>query len=71
MYKLLLVVVSALALCACSEPDQRTTLYNGHAYSGKTDAQPWANSRFDGDKAAWGRALTVRTNNQNEYPRMP
>ncbi len=69
MYKLLLVAVSAVFLTACSEPNQSTQTYDGKAYSGKTDTQPWQSAAFQGDKTAWDRALKQRNANQNEYGR--
>ena len=58
-----------LGLAACSEVPQ-VTVYEQGQYRGKTDARPWEDGEFKGDRAAWEKALKERARGQNEYNRI-
>ena len=57
-----------VALAACSERPQVATYKQG-TYQGKPDTPPYQNAPFNGDKAAWERAVATRAQGQNEYKR--
>ena len=65
-----LVIVGSLlvATAACSERPQ-VAQYKQGTYQGKPDTPPYQNAPFNGDKAAWDRAVTQRAQAQNEYKR--
>jgi len=65
---LALVSVLLFSLSACSERPQVATYKQG-SYQGKPDTPPYQNAPFNGDKAAWDRAVTQRAQAQNEYKR--
>lgn len=73
MRRLLLVLVSALMLIACSERDQSIT-----GSSRKSDGEPWQGAKDDfvaggwtpGDQSSWEKQIRARTQNQNEYIRI-
>ena len=60
--------LSLAALAACGERPQVVTYKQG-TYQGKPDTPPYQNAPFNGDKAAWDRAIAARAQNQNEYKR--
>jgi hypothetical protein len=60
--------LSLAALAACGERPQVVTYKQG-TYQGKPDTPPYQNAPFNGDKAAWDRAIASRAQNQNEYKR--
>jgi hypothetical protein len=57
-----------LGLAACGERPQVITYKQG-TYQGKPDTPPYQNPPFNGDKAAWERAIATRNQTQNEYKR--
>jgi len=57
-----------LALAACSERSQVVNYKQG-SYQGKPDTPPYQNAPYNGDKAAWERAVATRAQAQNEYKR--
>jgi uncharacterized lipoprotein len=57
-----------LGLSACSERPQVVNYKQG-TYQGKPDTPPYQNPPFNGDKAAWERAVATRAQAQNEYKR--
>ena len=65
-----LVALAALllGLVACSERPQVVNYKQG-TYQGKPDTPPYQNAPFNGDKAAWERAVATRAQAQNEYKR--
>ncbi len=65
---LALVSVLLFSLSACSERPQVATYKQG-SYQGKPDTPPYQNAPFNGDKAAWERAVATRAQAQNEYKR--
>ena len=65
---LLLVGGLLCALAACGERAQVVNYKQG-TYQGKPDTPPYQNPPFNGDKAAWERALATRAQAQNEYKR--
>jgi hypothetical protein len=58
----------ALGLAACGERPQ-VVQYKQGTYQGKPDTPPYQNPPYNGDKAAWERAVATRAQNQNEYKR--
>jgi uncharacterized lipoprotein len=65
---LLLLGALVCTLAACSERAQVVNYKQG-TYQGKPDTPPYQNPPFNGDKAAWERALATRAQAQNEYKR--
>jgi hypothetical protein len=65
---LTLAAAVALGLAACSERSQVVSYKQG-SYQGKPDTPPYQNPPYNGDKAAWERAVATRAQNQNEYKR--
>jgi len=57
-----------LAVVACSERSQVVNYKQG-SYQGKPDTPPYQNAPYNGDKAAWERAVATRAQAQNEYKR--
>jgi hypothetical protein len=57
-----------LAVAACSERPQ-VAQYKQGTYQGKPDTPPYSNAPFNGDKAAWDKAIATRAQSQNEYKR--
>jgi hypothetical protein len=55
-------------LAGCSERPQVVNYKQG-TYQGKPDTPPYQNAPFNGDKAAWERAVATRAQAQNEYKR--
>ncbi|CAI07773.1 hypothetical protein [Aromatoleum aromaticum] len=62
-------VAVLLLLAGCSDEPQ-VARYEQGRYEGKADARPWEGGAFNGDKAAWERALHDRVRSQNEYQRV-
>ncbi len=58
-----------LVLAGCGEQPQ-VARYEQGTYQGKADNPPWDGPAFNGDKAAWERAVRERTRGQNEYVRV-
>ncbi|KON81625.1 hypothetical protein PA01_08440 [Azoarcus sp. PA01] len=67
--RLPLTVAALLLLAGCGEEPQ-VVRYEQGEYQGKADARPWEGGSFNGDKAAWERALHERVRSQNEYQRV-
>jgi hypothetical protein len=65
----LLLATLLCALSACGEKPQVVNYKQG-TYQGKPDTPPYSNPPFNGDKAAWERALAARAQNQSEYNRI-
>ena len=66
----LAALLCAVGLSACGE--KKVTSYNEPGkYSGAPVAQPWDSPQYGGKKAEWEAALQTRTQNQNDYARMP
>lgn len=59
----------ALALAACGERPQVVDYKQGK-YAGKPDTPAYQAAPFNGDRAAWERALATRAQGQNEYQRI-
>ena len=60
--------VLLLAAAACSERPQ-VAQYKQGTYQGKPDTPPYQSAPYNGDKAAWDRAVATRAQGQNEYKR--
>jgi hypothetical protein len=67
-FAVLLLAGFALLAAGCSERPQ-VAQYKQGTYQGKPDTPPYQNAPFNGDKAAWDRAMATRAQNQNEYTR--
>ena len=61
--------VALTGLSACSEVPQ-VTVYEQGQYRGKADTRPWEGGEFNGDRAAWEKALRERARGQSEYNRI-
>jgi hypothetical protein len=70
MTRFLAILLAGIALFAagCSERPQ-VAQYKQGTYQGKPDTPPYQGAPFNGDKAAWDRAMATRAQNQNEYTR--
>ncbi len=64
-----MAVCLLVGLVACSERPQ-VARYKQGTYQGKPDTPPYQNAQFNGDQAAWDRALATRAQSQNEYKRI-
>ena len=62
-------VALVLALAACGERPQVVNYKQGK-YAGKPDTPAYQNAPYNGDRAAWERALATRAQAQNEYQRI-
>ena len=60
-----LAIASVFALAACGEIPQDAP----KPYAGKEDTKAYAGDRFNGDKAAYEKALAERADFQNDYIR--
>ena len=58
----------ALGLAACGERPQ-VIQYKQGQYQGKPFTQPYGAAPYNGDRAAWERAVAQRAQSQNEYKR--
>jgi hypothetical protein len=65
----ILAGVLLLGLTGCSERSQVVNYKQG-SYQGKPDTPPYAGPPYNGDRAAWERAMAVRAQSQNEYKRV-
>lgn len=63
-----IIAALLLTLGACSERPQ-VARYKQGSYQGKPDTPPYQNAQFNGDKAAWDKAIATRAQAQNEYKR--
>ncbi len=68
LFAMMIVGSLLVAIAACSERPQ-VAQYKQGTYQGKPDTPPYQNAPFNGDKAAWDRAVTQRAQSQNEYKR--
>lgn len=71
MNRILIVALAggcAMVLAGCGE-QPTVTVYKQGQYQGKPDTQPWNNSQFNNDRAAWEQAIKARNGSQNEYAR--
>jgi hypothetical protein len=57
-----------IGLAACGERPQ-VIQYKQGTYQGKPFTEPYKGAPFNGDKAAWERAVATRAQAQNEYKR--
>lgn len=62
-------LAAAFALAACGERPQVVNYKQGK-YAGKPDTPAYQNAPYNGDRAAWERALATRAQTQNEYQRI-
>ena len=77
--RLLLIVIAALAVAACSEKEQ-VVVYKQGKYQGKPDNRSWDNDSpvaelrggkwNKGDRMSWEEAIKQRQLTQNEYRRI-
>jgi hypothetical protein len=64
-----LAVASVALFAGCGERPQVLSYKHG-TYQGKPDTPAYSNAPFNGDKAAWEKALAQRNQSQNEYKRI-
>jgi hypothetical protein len=70
MNRLALVTAASIALLAACGERPQVLEYKQGKYQGKPDTPAYSNAPFNGDKAAWDRAMATRAQNQNEYKRV-
>lgn len=63
-------LAAILALAACGERPQVANYKQGK-YAGKPDTPAYDAAPYNGDRAAWERAIATRAQSQNEYKRIP
>ena len=65
------IVAGAVLLLAAGCGESPTvTVYKQGQYQGKPDTRPWDGATFNGDRAAWEKAIKARNEGQNEYSRV-
>ncbi len=70
MIRVTIVALASVVLFAgCGERPQ-VLEYKQGKYQGKPDTPAYSNAPFNGDKAAWEKALAQRNQGQNEYKRI-
>jgi hypothetical protein len=69
MIRLALATATCVALLAACGERPQVIEYKQGTYQGKPDTPAYKNAPWDGDKAAWDKALAQRAQNQNEYKR--
>jgi len=67
-FPVVLALSATAMLAACGERPQ-VLEYKQGTYQGKPDTPAYSNPPFNGDKAAWEKALAQRNQSQNEYKR--
>ncbi|HEY2865333.1 MAG TPA: hypothetical protein VGK37_17070 [Casimicrobiaceae bacterium] len=65
-----MALAAILTLAACGERPQ-VARYKQGKYAGKPDTPAYDAAPYNGDRAAWERAIATRAQNQNEYKRIP
>ena len=64
----LILMMAVLTLLGCSDRD-KVVVYKQGDYQGKTDAAPWNNATYNGDKAKWQGDVRARGRLQDESRR--
>lgn len=67
--RLILVATIVLTLAGCGDRE-KVVVYKQGDYQGKTDAAPWNNATYNGDKAKWESDLRARGRLQDESRRI-
>jgi len=70
MIRLAMVAAACVALLAACGERPQVLEYKQGTYKGKPDTPAYKNAPWDGDKAAWEKALAQRNQAQNEYKRV-
>jgi hypothetical protein len=70
MIRLAMVAAACVALLAACGERPQVLEYKQGTYQGKPDTPAYKNAPWDGDKAAWEKALAQRNQAQNEYKRV-
>ena len=65
-----IVAGAALLVTAGCGESPSVTVYKQGQYQGKPDTRPWDGAAFNGDRAAWEKAIKARNEGQNEYSRV-
>jgi hypothetical protein len=65
---LIFLAALLLGVTACGER-QQVVNYKQGTYQGKLDTPPYQSAPYNGDRAAWERAMANRAQAQNEYKR--
>ncbi len=64
-----LMAAFVLALLGCGDRD-KVAVYKPGDYQGKSDAAPWNNKTYNGDKAKWEGDVRARGRLQDESRRI-
>lgn len=70
MIRVTIVALASVALVAACGERPQVLDYKQGTYQGKPDTPAYSNAPFNGDKAAWEKALAQRNQSQNEYKRI-
>ena len=68
MRAILIAAAATLLLAACSDKE-KVVVYKPGNYQGKTDAAPWNNDTYGGDRAKWEGDIRARGRLQDESRR--
>jgi predicted small secreted protein len=71
MKKLIALAAAVSAAAAFTAGCTEVAQGPGKGYAGKEDTKPYAGDEFKGDKAKWESALAQRSQDMNEYNRVP
>jgi hypothetical protein len=63
-----LMATIVLTLLGCGDRE-KVAVYKQGEYQGKTDAAPWNNTSYNGDKAKWEGDIRARGRQQDESRR--
>lgn len=66
--RLFLMAILAMALAGCGDRE-KVVVYKQGEYQGKSDAAPWNNATYNGDKAKWEGDIRARGRLQDESRR--
>ena len=67
--RLILMATLVLVLAGCADRE-KVVVYKQGEYQGKTDAAPWNNATYNGDKAKWEGDIRARGRQQDESRRI-
>jgi hypothetical protein len=67
--RLFLIAVIGLMLAGCGDRE-KVAVYKQGEYQGKTDAAPWNNATYNGDRAKWEGDIRARIRQQDESRRI-
>jgi len=67
--RVILMATLVLVLAGCGDRE-KVVVYKQGEYQGKTDAAPWNNAIYNGDKAKWEGDIRARGRQQDESRRI-